>query len=226
MIADPAALGAAVAIVAGARTVRFTWSRAVLAVPATAALPIAFALAGHHDLTPPTPTAGATPTIVSREQVPGQVTIVEFVDFECPFCRALAPKLAEAIERAPVPVRVVRKMVPLHQHPHARDAALAWCCADAQGKADAMASALFAASADELTPEGCETLAVSIGCDRDLYRATLADPKLAVRIDRDIADARAAGVRGFPTVFIGDTRILGANHEPADLIATIARAHR
>ena len=160
--------------------------------------------------------------------MPGHVTIVEFVDFECPFCRKLAPKLDAAIDQArqaQVPVRVVRKMVPLDQHKHAKAAALAWCCADAQGRGDAMAQELFAAAPDALTPEGCEQLAVKVGCDRDRYRATLADPQLSERIEGDIADAKAANVRGFLTVFIGTQgRLSGANHEPADLRLAIDRA--
>ena len=104
------------------------------------------------------------------------VTIVEFVDFECPFCRRLAPELAAAVDHATTNVAVIRKMVPLGMHPHARTAALAWCCADAQGKGDAMAKALFDAPPDELTPEGCERIAAQVGCDLDRYREALADP--------------------------------------------------
>src|SRR5262249_10549006 len=152
---------------------------------------------------------------------PGVVTIVEFVDFECPYCRELAPKLADAVAQAKQPVRVVRKMVPLAQHSHAKTAALAWCCADAQGKGEAMAAALFSTPPDQLTPEGCERVATSVGCDVDQYRRAFADPAITDRIDRDIADAKAARVRGFPTVFIGDRRISGANHDARELLALI-----
>ena len=73
----------------------------------------------------------------------GQATVVEFVDFECPFCRDeyadLAPMLSEEKDH----VRVVRKLVPLTKiHPHALEAARAACCADLLGKGDAMADAL------------------------------------------------------------------------------------
>ena len=223
MIADPVAIGLAIAVAGGARTVAWSWRTGALALPVVAALPVAFALVSG---TAPPAVAPGTPDVIAREQVAGMVTIVEFVDFECPFCRALAPKLADAVAHADAPVRVVRKMVPLHQHPHAHDAALAWCCADAQGKGEAMAAALFAAPPDQLTAEGCEQLAVQVGCDRDRYRATLADPAIGARIDRDVADAKAAGVRGFPTVFIGGQRFSGAGHESADLLAAIEHAPR
>src|SRR5262249_38529094 len=187
------------------------------------ALPLALAFVSHAPVAPTTP---GTPDVIARAQVPGKVTIVEFVDFECPFCRELAPKLAAAVERATAPVEVVRKMVPLRQHPHAHDAALAWCCADAQGKGDAMAAALFAAPPEQLTSEGCEQLALQVGCDRDRSRAALADPATEGRLARDLADAKAANIRGFPTVFIGLQRISGASHATDELAAAIAKARR
>jgi predicted DsbA family dithiol-disulfide isomerase len=223
MIADPAAIVLAALVVARAGTVRFTFVRAAIALP-FAALPLAFVMLASRPHAAEAVPVGGTPAVIAREHVPGVVTVVEFVDFECPFCRKLAPKLQDAIQHAPAPVRVVRKMVPLKQHPHARDAALAWCCADAQGRGDEMAAALFAAPPDTLTPDGCEQLALQVGCDRDRYRATIADPKLGDRLAADLADAKAANIHGFPTVFIGDQRISGANHEPADLVAAIARA--
>jgi len=103
-------------------------------------------------------------------------------------------------------------------------AALAWCCADEQGKGEAMATALFDAPVDKLTPEGCEQIAVDVGCDRERYRKTLADPATHDRIVHDTADAKAAGVRGLPTIFIGTTGLGGADHEPAELGDLIQRS--
>ena len=123
----------------------------------------------------------------------GIATIVDFVDFECPFCRRFAPTLDAAIASAKVPVRLVRKMTPLKIHPHAMTAALAWCWAEAQGKGEAMAKALFAAPVDRLTPEGCEQIAVEVGCELETYRKTLADPATLERIKHDAADAKTAG---------------------------------
>lgn len=228
MIADPVAIALAVTIVAGASTVELRPRRrlatlAVLGTLAFAAVPVT-ALTLGHEAPAATATAVTTTDVIARERRPGMATVVEFVDFECPFCRALAPRLDAAIADAGVPVRVVRKMTPLRIHPHALTAALAWCCADAQGKGDAMAAALFAAPADQLTPEGCEQLAVNAGCDRARYRDALADPRTRARVDLDSADARTAGVHGLPTLFIGDVAFGGANHTQAELGAAIARA--
>src|SRR5690242_565278 len=173
MIADPAAILVGISMIAGAKTLRFTWPRALAIVPGAAACVLALRLVGvsGHPAAPPIPPG--TPGFVVSAQQPGVVTVVELVDFECPFCRALAPRLTEALRATKVPVRVVRKMVPLPMHPHAMPAALAWCCAEAQGKGDAMADALFAAPVDDLTPEGCEKIAQSVGCDLDQYRSDL-----------------------------------------------------
>jgi len=121
-------------------------------------------------------------------------------------------------------VRIVRKMVPLSIHEHARPAAIAWCCADAQGKGDAMATALFTAPPESLTERGCEELAHQVGCDLDRYRRDAADPAIRARIDADTADARAAGIHALPTVYIGDRAFIGAGASVDDLAAAIARA--
>ncbi len=228
MIADPIAIVLALTVVAGARTLRPSWNHVAIGLPAIAALPLAIMLLGHA----PAPavaeaepgTTAIVPEVIQREQKPGVATIVDFVDFECPFCRQLAPKLDAAIATANVPVRLVRKMSPLHIHPHAMTAALAWCCADAQGKGEEMATALFTAPVDQLTPEGCEQLAVDVGCDRERYRDALADPATRERIVTDTADAKAAGVSGLPTIFIGTTGVGGADHEPAELADLIVHS--
>src|SRR6185295_5203511 len=85
----------------------------------------------------------------------GKVTVVDFVDFECPFCRLTHAELAPAIEARRAKIRVARKHVPLRMHRHALDAAKAGCCGETLGKGDAMADALFSAPTEALTPEGC-----------------------------------------------------------------------
>jgi protein-disulfide isomerase len=227
MVSDMTAIALALTVACGAEAIRMTAARALVGGGLVVALPLAFAIATAPSGDPP-PIAAAQPAgvpdVVKRLQQPGAVTVVEFVDFECPFCRRLAPELATAVQHAAGAVNVVRKMVPLAMHPHARTAALAWCCADAQGKGDEMAEALFSAPPDELTPEGCERLATSVGCDLDRYRAAMADPATAARVDSDSADAKAAGADALPTIFVGDHRFTGANHSAAELLAAIERS--
>jgi len=217
MIADPAAILGAAFVLAGAGTVR--WRGATGALVAAAATLALLLTPKHAPSLPP-----GTPDFVARAQAPGAATVVELVDFECPFCRMFAPKLDAAVAHARTPVRVVRKMMPLSMHPHALTAALAWCCADAQGKGDAMAAALFAAPPDSLTPDGCEQIAASVGCDVERYRRDL--PAASTRVSADMAEARAAGVHSLPTVFIGGERIVGASASTDELVARIDRAAR
>ena len=117
---------------------------------------------------------------------------------------------------------MVRKMLPLPNHRHAMPAAIAYCCADAQGKGDAMAEALFAARPEDMTPEGCEKLAAQIGCDVERYRRDL--PGAEARVAAESAEMRAAGVHRLPTLFIGGERIVGAGNSTAELTAMIERA--
>ncbi len=144
----------------------------------------------------------------------GEITIVDFVDFECPFCRetnaSLEPILAAHRDR----IRLVRKQVPLHMHAHAHDAALASCCAEALGKGDAMADALFSTDVEELTPEGCAKLAASLGLDEDAFRRCTQDPATEARIQADTATFRAAGGHGLPTLWIDQAKLEGA--QPAE----------
>jgi predicted DsbA family dithiol-disulfide isomerase/uncharacterized membrane protein len=165
---------------------------------------------------------GRAPAVIREEMArtpAGQVTVVDFVDFECPFCRmtnaALAPLLDEHQHR----VRVVRRQVPLRVHPHALDAARAACCGERLGKGDAMASALFSTPVDDLTREGCEKVAQSIGLSLDAYRACVVDPKTDDRIESDRATFKAAGGYALPTIWIDGHALIGA--QPAEALEKV-----
>jgi protein-disulfide isomerase len=221
LVADPAAIVHAALVAAGARTLAAAPRRLLPIAPAVLAI---VALLGAWTEAPPAVAPSAPPgrpASVARAQAPDAVTIVEFVDFECPYCRAMQARLDRAIAQTPTPVRIVRKMVPLPQHAGAGPAALAYCCAEAQGRGEEMARALFAASPGELTPEGCEAIAARIGCDLDRYRADLAMAER--RVASDLRDAEQAGVRALPTIFIGGERINGASASVEQLAALIAR---
>ncbi|HEX8794582.1 MAG TPA: thioredoxin domain-containing protein [Polyangiaceae bacterium] len=162
-------------------------------------------------LAPPVP-------VVIRDEMArtpaGEATVVDFVDFECPFCRMTHAELEPLLEEHAKQVRVVRRQMPLRSHPHAMDAARAACCGEQLGKGDAMANALFTAPEDDLTPEGCEKLAASLGLPLDAYRACVKNAATDALIDADKAEFKAAGGFALPTIWIGDTRFVGAqSHE-------------
>jgi len=182
---------------------RLTVGAALLA----AAVPLGWGLSQPVAAPPGPMVADVVPEVIQREHRPGVATIVEFVDFECPFCRRQQAALAPLLREYGARVRLVRKNVPLGFHVHARDAARAACCADEQGKGDRVAEALFEAS--DLTPAGCARVAEAAGVDMAAYRACLASPRPEVSLERDHNDARAANVSGLPTLWIGRERFEG-----------------
>jgi len=157
------------------------------------------------------------PGVIQKEQRPGVATIVEFVDFECPFCRRLHQTMHEVIKDYDGKIRLVRKQHPLSIHAHAATAARAACCADAAGFGDQMADALYGAPPEELTSVGCEKLAARVGLDVERYRQCFASDDTTQRIAADVADARAAGLKEEAPVFwIGEIKYRGAM--PPDVI--------
>lgn len=140
----------------------------------------------------------------------GRVTVVDFVDFECPFCRMTHAELKPLLDERQEKVRVVRKHVPLRMHEHALDAARAGCCAEQLGKGDEMADLLFSADPKELTGAGCESLAAKLGLDLERFRACVRDPATEARIDQDRDVFRSTAGHGLPTIWVGETKFEGA----------------
>jgi len=220
VVADVAAIGYAVTAFAGATALRFSIWRGVALTSWLAAAIAILALWTH---TPPSAEL-ARSSFVDAAQAPGAATVVEVVDFECPWCRRMQQRLDAATHQVGVPVRVVRKMFPLPGHPHAMPAALAYCCADAQGKGDAMAAALFAAPPEDLSAEGCERLALGVGCDLERYRRDLDGAK--TRVAAETAEVTAAGIHSLPTLFIAGERIVGAAMSADELTELLRRGAR
>lgn len=157
--------------------------------------------------------AGELPSVIRAELEKterGKITIVDFVDYECPFCRETNAALEPILETNHGRVRLVRKQVPLRMHPHAMDAAKASCCGEKLGKGDPMSNALFSAPVEELTPEGCEKIAGSIGLDVSEFRKCVSDPATAERIEADKAAFKSAKGHGLPTIWVDDQKLEGA----------------
>jgi uncharacterized membrane protein/protein-disulfide isomerase len=217
LVADPAAIAVAIFVLAGAKTIRPGTRPIAVSVVGLAAIVAGLALWTRSTVLPASD--GPIPEFVAKAQVPGKVTIVEVVDFECPFCRKMQTRLDEALARTKTPVEVVRKMMPLPMHQYAVPAAVAWCLADDQGKGDEMAHALFAADPDDLHFDDCKKLAVQLGCDLDRFVRDV--PICKQRVMADIAEVRAAGIAALPTMFIGNRRFTGATLTTEDLVRII-----
>ncbi len=146
------------------------------------------------------------------------IVVVEWSDFECPYCRRAGPLMDLLIKRRPG-VRVVYKHLPLSFHKAAFPAALAVEAAAEQGQFWAMHDALFdlgrslgdAIDPDQPVPiEGpvpYETQAENLGLDLDRYRRDFRSEVLHGRIEGDVEEAQRLGVRGTPTLFVDGRRV-------------------
>ena len=148
-----------------------------------------------------------------KKTPPGHITVIDFVDFECPWCRLTHEELRPVMASYPGKVRVVRKHVPLERlHPHAIHAARAACCAAEQGREEEMAEALFGTEPDSFSPEICEGLAAKIQLDVPKYRACIASERPAARIAEHRAQFKNGGGRALPTLWVGEVRLTGAQN--------------
>jgi protein-disulfide isomerase/uncharacterized membrane protein len=151
------------------------------------------------------------PPQVLKLYAPGKINVVEFADYQCPFCRMLHGRLKTLIESYPGKVNFVRLNLPLDSHEHARGAAFAAVCADEQGKGEPMADLLF--SADDLTAEGNRASASKLGLDLATFDRCVDAKSTAARVERESAILRNAGLKGLPTTYVGDEEIVGAQSE-------------
>jgi protein-disulfide isomerase len=164
------------------------------------------------------------PAPIAREQRDGIVTIVEFADFECPFCRRQHEVLTRVLARYEGRVRLVRKQLPLTSiHPNADTAARAALCAEELGRGEPMADRLFRADTEQLTTAGTEAIARELGLDLTAFRQCTSSDRTRSHIAADRNAAGESGVTGLPTMFIGHERFDGLVDDDA-LRASIERA--
>jgi protein-disulfide isomerase len=138
-----------------------------------------------------------------------KVTIVEFSDFQCPFCGRVIPTLEQLLRDYPNDVRILFRHNPLPFHDHAALAAEASVAAEMQGKFWEMHDKLFAAQSDLERP-ALELQAVQLGLDLTAFRGALDRHAGKARVDDDLALGRRLGVRGTPTFFVNGRPVLGA----------------
>lgn len=137
------------------------------------------------------------------------VTIIEFSDYECPFCKRVEPSVAEVLKvYGPDKVRLVYRNFPLPFHSNARPAAEAAGCAAEQGKFWEYHEKLMAAT--DLSAESLKTMAGAVGVDQKKFDECVANQKYKDAVDKDIADGEEAGVNGTPAFFINGRMLDGA----------------
>jgi protein-disulfide isomerase len=138
-----------------------------------------------------------------------KVTIVEFTDFQCPFCGRVIPTLDQLLRDYPNDVRILFRHNPLPFHNNAAPAAEAAVAAEMQGKFWEMHDKLFA-DQNDLERPALELHAVELGLDLTAFRAALAAHAGKARVDEDLALGRRLGVRGTPSFFIDGRPVMGA----------------
>jgi protein-disulfide isomerase len=142
------------------------------------------------------------------------VTIVEWADFECPFCGRAAPELDKLVKEYPGKIRLVFKNYPLSMHPHSEDAARAAMAAGKQGKFWEMHHALFQNQAKGLDKQEIERLARGVGLDMKKFKADWESEAIADRVSKDRKQGDKMELDGTPLIFIDGRRF---NLEQFDL---------
>jgi protein-disulfide isomerase len=147
------------------------------------------------------------------------VTIVEFSDFECPFCLRINPTLKQVMEEYEGQVRLVFRQFPLNNiHPNAQKAAEASLCADAQGRFWEMHDAMFD-NPRELAVADLKTRAAEIGLDEEAFATCLDTGEFADKVTADLNAGRALGVSGTPALYINGRFLSGA--QPFEVISRV-----
>lgn len=156
---------------------------------------------------PPKVEVAATGPAQGPESAP--VTIVEFSDFQCPYCVKAEPTVKEVVAAYPGKVRLVYRDYPLPGHPLAPKAAEAAHCAGDQGKYWQMHDRLFAAGG-KLEVESLKGYAKEVGLDAAKFDACLDSGEKASVVAFHKKAGDEAGVNGTPAFFINGRLISGA----------------
>jgi protein-disulfide isomerase len=139
-----------------------------------------------------------------------KVVIVEYSDFECPYCARHHPTLVDIMDDYGSDVAWVYRHFPLSFHPEAEPAALASECANEQGKFWEYADALVE-NHDKLGNAYYKSLAKELGMKTAQFNDCLDTAKYQDVVDADTASGRAAGVSGTPATFINGVLVAGSN---------------
>lgn len=134
------------------------------------------------------------------------VTVVEWADFECPYCKLVSPLLEELVHRFEGQVRLVFKFYPLPSHTHGELAARAAAAAMNQGKFWEMHHMLFE-NQERLEQADIERYAKQLGLDQAKFRVDLTSKETTERIEKDKAQADQLGLDGTPMLFINGRKV-------------------
>lgn len=157
----------------------------------------------------------------------GEVTLVEFLDFECESCLAAYPVVEQLREDYAGQVTFIARYFPLDGHANARNAAVAVEAAAQQGEFEAMYQQMYATQTQwgeqqESRADLFREFAIDLGLDMAAYDAAVADPATLERVLADRDDGLALGVQGTPTFFLNGEQLTVGSAE--ELIAAVDAA--
>jgi protein-disulfide isomerase len=162
----------------------------------------------------------ATQGFPSKGGAAAPVTIVEFSDFECPFCAGLFPTLKQVESRYADKIRIVFRQFPLTSiHPHAQKAAEASLCANEQQKFWEMHDAMFLDNKN-LEVDALKQKATALKLDMAVFNTCIDSARHAETIRKDIAEGVKLGITGTPAMFING-RFINGNVPLAELSKVI-----
>lgn len=169
--------------------------------------------------TVPSTPVPSPPTIISEDISIGDspvkgdsealVTIVEFSDFECPYCQRARKVMDQLLQRYDGQVQLAHRDFPLQGiHPHAFQAAVAARCAQEQGKFWEMHDKLFE-NQYALAVQDIERYATEIDLELERFRICMESEKYAEKVAQDVQVGQRYGVVATPTFFVNKYRIVG-----------------
>ncbi len=144
-----------------------------------------------------------------RGPTTAKITLVEFSDFQCPYCAQAVGYLNEILKAYPNDVRLVFKQYPLEMHANARISSAAALAAHAQGKFWPMHDKMYA-NYKQLTRANIFMWAKESGVDMVRFAADLDSQWIKQLVDKDYADGEKIGVEATPTVFINGKKYQGS----------------
>lgn len=144
-----------------------------------------------------------------RGNAKAAVEVIEFSDFQCPFCLRAHPTVEQVLKTYGDKIKFVYRHYPLQNHPNARPAAEASACAEVQGKFWEYHDRLFA-NPTKLSDADLKAHAAALGLDTAKFNACVDNHQQKPGVDADMAAAEAVGVTGTPAFFINGRSIEGA----------------
>jgi protein-disulfide isomerase len=159
--------------------------------------------------------AGNSP---SRGSSSAPIELIEFADFQCPYCQAVSPTLKRVLDTYGDRIRFVYRNFPLANHPQARPAAEAAQCANEQGKFWPFHDRLFG-EPGKLSDEDLKKTAAALGMDAAQFNKCVDERKYRTIVETDTRAGTDAGVTGTPAFFVNGRLLSGA--QPFDVFKRV-----